>query len=129
MRKLTLTALALATLVVAAILAVPQASAEERNLGKHSQNEIRDACNKAGGELLGVSDLGSYGCEVADKGTMILCNKNNECTGYTSAKTHSQHTKILNDLKLTEKAVVATPGATKPKKPATSPAAAKPTNP
>lgn len=128
MRKLILTALTLTALVVAAILAAPQASAEERNLGKHSQNEIRDACNKAGGELLGVSDLGSYGCEVADKGTMILCNKNNECTGYTPARTRSQRAKILNDLKLTEKAVVASPGATKPKKPAASPAPAKPNN-
>ena len=50
MRKLTL--LALSALVFALILAAPQASAEERNLGKHSQNEIRDACNKAGGQLL-----------------------------------------------------------------------------
>ena len=129
MRKLISTGLALTTLFIAAILTAPQASAEERNIGKHSQNEIRDACNKAGGELLGVSDLGSYGCEVADKGTMILCNKNNDCTGYTSAKTHTQHNKILNDLKLTEKAAVATPGATKPKKPAASPAPAKSANP
>ena len=78
----------------------PLALAEERNLGKHSQDEIRKACNAAGGDLLGVSDSGSYGCEVGDKGTMILCNKNQQCTGYTSAKTHSDHNKILNSLKL-----------------------------
>jgi len=122
MRKLTLTALALTSLVVAATFTAPLAFAEERNLGKHSQNEIRDACNKVGGELLGVSDLGSYGCEVADKGTMILCNKNNECTGYTPARTRSQRMKILNDLKLTGKAGAA-------QKPATAqPAPAKPNN-
>jgi len=129
MRKLSLRALALAALVVAVTLTAPQAFAEERNLGKHSQNEIRDACNKAGGELLGVSDSGSYGCEVADKGTMILCNKNNDCTGYTPARTRSQRSKILNDLKLTEKPAAS--GATeKPKKPTIAhPTPAKPTNP
>ena len=46
--------------------------AAEKDLGKHSQDEIKNACNAAGGELLGVSDLGSYGCEVPSKGTMIV---------------------------------------------------------
>ena len=129
MRKLILTALAFTSLV-AAILTAPQTFAEERNLGKHSQNEIRDACNKAGGELLGVSDLGSYGCEVADKGTMILCNKNNDCTGYTAAMTRPQRNKILNSLKLSEKPVATTGTTEKPKKPAIAhPTPAKPTNP
>lgn len=80
--------------------------AAEKNLGKHSQDEIKNACNAAGGELLGVSDLGSYGCEVADKGTMILCNKNNDCTGYTSARTRSDRNKILRSLNLKVKSTV-----------------------
>lgn len=77
--------------------------AAEKDLGKHSQDEIKNACNAAGGELLGVSDLGSYGCEVPSKGTMILCNKSGNCTGYTPARTRSDHNKILNSLKLGEK--------------------------
>ena len=128
MRKLILTVLALAVLILAAIFTAPQTFAEEKNLGKHSPDEIKDACNKAGGQLLGFSDLGSYGCEVADKGTMVLCNKNQECTGYTPAMTRSQHNKILNSLGLKKAPAVAV-GADKPKKPATSPTApAKPSN-
>jgi len=88
---------------VTIIIAMPTASADEKNLGKHSQDEIKNACNAAGGELLGVSDLGSYGCEVASKGTMILCNKDGNCTGYTPARTRSDHRRILESLKLTDK--------------------------
>jgi len=96
-------------IAIAAIAAVmmPTASAEEKNLGKHSKDEIRNACNAAGGELLGVSDSGSYGCEVASKGTMILCNKDGNCTGYTPARTRADHRRILESLKLTEKTATA----------------------
>jgi hypothetical protein len=85
-----------------ALLAAPTPSlAKETNLGKHSQNEIRDACNKAGGELLGVSDLGSYGCDNGKNGGgMVLCNKNNECTGYTEARTKSDIKRIRTGLHL-----------------------------
>ena len=63
------------------VLSIPMAFAE-KSLGTHSQGEVRDACNAGGGELLGVSDLGSYGCEFADQDVLILCNKNQECTAY-----------------------------------------------
>jgi hypothetical protein len=62
-------------------LAIPAAFADEKDLGKHSQDEIRKACNAVGGDLLGVSELGSYGCENPSKGTMVLCNKAGNCTG------------------------------------------------
>jgi hypothetical protein len=81
--------------------------AGEKDLGKHSQDEIKDACNAAGGELLGVSNLGSYGCEVPSKGTLIICNKSGKCTGYTSARTRSDHNRILRSLNLSGKAVSA----------------------
>src|SRR5215475_2223127 len=125
MHKLVLATLTIGTLALVVAMAAPATVAEERNLGKHSQDEIKNACNKAGGELLGVSDLGSYGCEVADKGTMILCNKNNECTGYTSARTASQRKSVLNSLGLKQAAVAAAgTGTDKPKKPThASPAA------
>ena len=38
-----------------ALLATTAAFAEGRSIGKHSQDEIRTACNAAGGDLLGVS--------------------------------------------------------------------------
>lgn len=81
------------------------AFADEKNLGNHSKDEIKNACNAAGGDLLGVSDLGSYGCEVPSKGTMILCNKDGNCTGYTPALTRPDRNRILNSLKLNAKAV------------------------
>ena len=108
MKRISLAGISLLVLAISLLLIAPAAVAEERNLGKHSQDEIKNACNAAGGELLGVSDLGSYGCEVADKGTMILCNKNQQCTGYTQAKTHSDHNKILSSLKLRVKPAVKT---------------------
>jgi len=105
MRNITVTSW-VAAFVVTALFAPTMASAAEKNLGKHSQEEIKNACNSAGGELLGVSDLGSYGCEVASKGTMILCNKNQECTGYTPARTRAEHNRILRNLNLSAKPVV-----------------------
>lgn len=97
------------SIIVIAIIgavATPAAFAAETNLGKHSQDEIKKACNAAGGDLLGVSDLGSYGCEVPSKGTMILCNKSGNCTGYTPALTRPQNNRILDSLKLNTKPVV-----------------------
>lgn len=109
MRIWTTTAVSVCALAIAGALATPTAFADEKNLGKHSQDEIKNACNKAGGELLGVSDLGSYGCEVASTGTLVLCNKAGNCTGYTSARTHSDHKRIMDSLNLTKKPVTAKP--------------------
>jgi hypothetical protein len=81
------------------------AAAAEIDLGTHSKDEIKNACNTAGGDLLGVSDSGAYGCEVASKGTMILCNKDSKCTGYTAARTRSDRRRILGSLNLTAKPV------------------------
>jgi hypothetical protein len=74
---------AVSTIAFAMVLSTPIAFAE-KNIGKHSQDEVKGACNAGGGELLGVSDLGSYGCEFADQDVLILCNKNQECTVYKS---------------------------------------------
>ena len=108
MKRTAFVGISLLIIAISMLLLAPAALAEERNLGKHSQDEIKNACNAAGGELLGISEQGSYGCEVADKGTMILCNKNQQCTGYTPARTRSDHNKILNSLKLRVKPAMAT---------------------
>ncbi len=109
MRKWTTAAVSIIAFAIMLAFATSTAFADEKNIGNHSKDEIKNACNAAGGELLGVSDLGSYGCEVASKGTMILCNKNGNCTGYTSARTRSDHKRILDSLKLTDKRVTAKP--------------------
>ena len=89
------------------VFAVTTAFAAEKNIGKHSQEEIRTACNAAGGDLLGVSESGSYGCEVPSKGTMVLCNKNQECTGYTPARTRLDRYKVLISLELDDVELIA----------------------
>lgn len=99
----------IATIIVLAVISTITTStafAAEKNLGKHSQDEIKKACNAAGGDLLGVSDLGSYGCEVPSKGTMILCNKAGNCTGYTPALTRPDRNRVLNSLKLNTKSAI-----------------------
>jgi len=105
MRNWTIVAVSTLAFAILGTCTTPTAFAAEKNLGKHSKDEIRNACNAAGGELLGVSDLGSYGCEVASKGTMILCNKDGNCTGYTPARTQSDRNRILRSLNLRTKAV------------------------
>jgi hypothetical protein len=88
-----------------ALSTVP-AFAAERSAGKHSQDDVRNACNSAGGTLLGVSDLGSYGCEVESTGNMILCNKNSDCTYYTAARTAPQIRRLEANLHLKRAAVM-----------------------
>jgi hypothetical protein len=97
---------ALATVAFSTLCAVP-AIAAEKNLGKISKDDLRTACNKAGGTLLGVSDSGSYGCENEKTGGMILCNKQTECTGYTPAKTNAEINRITEGMDLRIKPPVA----------------------
>jgi hypothetical protein len=81
------------------------AFAKESDGGTHSQEEIRKACNAVGGELLGVSDLGSYGCENHKTGTMILCNKKQKCTVFSEARTKKDGRKILETFRLKDAAL------------------------
>src|SRR5579864_5103322 len=69
------------TLAFATALMGGRAFAKEIDIaGTHSKDEIRNACNAVGGDLLGVSDSGSYGCENSNKGTLVLCNKHGKGT-------------------------------------------------
>jgi hypothetical protein len=77
--------LMIAGLVTLASFTTSAAFAAETH-GKGSQGAVRNFCNSQGGELLGVSDSGSYGCEVASTGVLILCNKSDQCTVYTPAR-------------------------------------------
>jgi hypothetical protein len=106
MRKATVGIMSLLMLVLTMTLF----ALNEHKLGKHSQQEIKDACNAVGGKLLGVSDSGSYGCENDNAGTLVLCNNNNECTGWTSARTSADRKHILATIKLK-----VLPETTKPK--------------
>src|ERR1700759_1622642 len=86
LKRWTTTVGTTAVFAVIGTFVMPMAFAET-NIGKHSKSEIRSACNAAGGDLLGVSDAGSYGCEVASTGALILCNKEESCTAFTPVKT------------------------------------------
>jgi hypothetical protein len=79
-------ALSLAALAIA----MPMTGAQAAKI-KATKDQVRSACNKAGGELLGVSEFGSYGCDNgANGGGMILCNKNSECETYTASRSTAQ---------------------------------------
>ena len=88
--------------VTFALLAVPAPSfAETVKLPDQSQNDIKTKCNAVGGDLLGVSDLGSYGCDNGKNGGgMVLCNKDHHCTGYTKARTSADIRKIASKMRL-----------------------------
>jgi hypothetical protein len=88
-----------------ALLTTTAAFAAERSVGNHSQAEVKAYCNAQGGELLGVSDSGSYGCEVASTDTLVLCNKNQDCTGYTPARTRAVRNRIISGFKLSAKSL------------------------
>ncbi|WP_152664118.1 hypothetical protein [Sphingomonas sp. SRS2] len=80
----------LALSLAAATLAMPMTAAHADKI-KATKDQVRSACNKAGGELLGISEFGSYGCDNgANGGGMILCNKNSECQTYTASRSTAQ---------------------------------------
>ena len=82
------------------------AVAETINLGKHDSDEIKKKCNAVGGDLIGSpdSETGSYGCDNGKNGGgMVLCNKNQQCTGYTAARTRADIKKIADKLHLSVK--------------------------
>lgn len=71
-------------------LSLPITTAQAAKI-KATKEQVRSACNKAGGELLGISEYGSYGCDNgANGGGMILCNKNSECETYTASRSVAQ---------------------------------------
>lgn len=73
-----------------AALSMPVTMAQAGKI-KATKDQVRSACNKAGGELLGISEYGSYGCDNgANGGGMILCNKNSECETYTASRSVAQ---------------------------------------
>ena len=120
------TAITIVALAVVGAIAAPAAFGKQIDLGKHGQDEIKTACNAHGGELLGVSDSGSYGCEYADTGTLILCDKNSNCTGYTEARTRAQGQRIMGIAGLKGRAEPVKSASGKPKTPETG--AKDPTN-
>ena len=94
------------TLAFATALMGGRAFAKEIDIaGTHSKDEIRNACNAVGGDLLGVSDSGSYGCENSNKGTLVLCNKDGKCTGWVSARTRADRNQVVTTLGLRVKPV------------------------
>ena len=76
--------------LTALAIAMPMTGAQAGKI-KATKDQVRSACNKAGGELLGVSEFGSYGCDNgANGGGMILCNKNSECQTYSASRSIAQ---------------------------------------
>ncbi len=62
------------------------AMAEDVDLGKHTEGEIKGICNSVGGKF--VSDGQTYGCSKACNGgtCAVICDKDDGCFGTTPAK-------------------------------------------
>lgn len=73
-------------LAVVLALVSSTAMAEDRDLGKHSEDAIKSACNNAGAPFL--SDGQTYGCKKACPGgtCAVICDKDDGCIGVTPAK-------------------------------------------
>lgn len=88
----------LVTVLVATYIS-PTAAAKELS-GTYSPEQIKGACDKVGGEYFPQGQTGTYGCENHKNGSMVLCNKENKCTGYTQSRTRRDDNRIVRDLKL-----------------------------
>lgn len=90
-------------LTIATALAVicfcPTATAAELS-GTYTPEQIKGACDKVGGEYFPQGQTGTYGCENHENGSMVLCNKDNKCTGYNQARTKRANNRIVRDLQL-----------------------------
>ena len=87
MRKCLVSIVAAATLGIVAF----QASAEERPIGKHSVQEVSDACKKAGGDFDWSANTGAYGCRKENcdgKGgaCTVTCSPEKNCYGSTPGR-------------------------------------------
>lgn len=83
-----------AALLVSLLALSASAGAKEVSIsGTHSPDEIKSACGKVGGTFYPQGGTGTYGCENSNNGNMVLCNKDQKCTGYTAARTKSQSRK------------------------------------
>jgi hypothetical protein len=79
----------------------PAGAQQGRELkGTYTPNQVKSACDKVGGEYFPQGQTGTYGCENHNNGSMVLCNKHNKCTGYTQARTTTEHNRIIRNLKL-----------------------------
>jgi hypothetical protein len=68
--------------------------------GKYTPDQVKSACDKVGGEYFPQGTSGTYGCENHKNGSMVLCNRDNKCEGYTQTRTTKDNRKIIRDLEL-----------------------------
>ncbi len=74
--------------------------------GKYTPEQVKSACDRVGGEYFPQGQSGTYGCENHNNGSMVLCNKDNKCEGYTQTRTTKENCKIIRDLTLDPYAAV-----------------------
>ena len=87
-----------------AFFSLPTAGEELK--GKYTPDQVKGSCDKAGGEYFPQGRSGTYGCENHKNGNMVLCNKENKCTGYVATRTAKETENVMRDLKLNAAQVV-----------------------
>jgi hypothetical protein len=103
MRYSTTAATYIIALAMAGAIVAPRAFA-----ANNPKDEMRKACNAAGGELLIAGETGPYGC-ISNKGGVILCSKNGNCASYTPSRSWTDQAKMLELFKVAK----VTPAETK----------------
>ena len=91
-----------ATYIVALALAgaavMPGAFAQQKKSPQSRKDEVKSACSAAGGELLTAGE-GAYGC--MSKASVVLCNKNGNCSSYAPARSRIDALSLEKFLKIT----------------------------
>ena len=92
--------------VIACLALSSSAAAGEELKGKYSPEQVQSSCAKVGGEYFPQGRSGTYGCENHKNGNMVLCNKENKCTGYVATRTAKEAENLVRDLQLGTSRVV-----------------------
>jgi hypothetical protein len=66
--------------------------------GHGSKQDVKDYCNRVGGELLGEDEHGHYGCDDGKNNVLILCNKKEQCQVTRMVATGPSVRKALRNL-------------------------------
>lgn len=81
--------------VLAALSLSSTALADNKLNGRYSAEHVKSRCDEVGGDFIGPTTKGSYGCVNNKNGAMVMCDKNQECFGFDATKKAKETRKIV----------------------------------